>query len=117
VLIAGTGERRTPALVARYGDACNLCPTPDIPQKLDALRRHCERERTDFERIKRNSAWNFEVDSGGPRTAELLERLQWLAGMGIDTVVGRVIGIEHRRPLEWLARHVVPAAVGIESRP
>jgi hypothetical protein len=37
--------------------------------------------------------------------------------MGIDTVVGRVIGIEHRRPLEWLARHVVPAAVGIESRP
>jgi alkanesulfonate monooxygenase SsuD/methylene tetrahydromethanopterin reductase-like flavin-dependent oxidoreductase (luciferase family) len=113
VLIAGSGEHRTLALVARYADACNLQPTPEIPHKLEVLRRHCEREGTDFDRIERTSAWRFDVDDGGPRTAELLERLRWFAQMGIDTVAGSVPGIEQRRPLEWLAQHVVPSAAEI----
>ena len=54
---------------------------------------------------------------GGPKTVEALERLRWLAGMGIDTVVGSVAGVEQGAPLEWVARHVVPAAAEIESRP
>jgi F420-dependent oxidoreductase-like protein len=116
ILIAGSGERRTLAFVARYGDACNLYPTPEIPQKLDALRRHCDAVGTDFDRIERTAAWHFDLDDGGPRTKELLDRLRWLAGMGIDTAVGAVAGIEQRRPLEWLARHVVPAAAEIASR-
>jgi F420-dependent oxidoreductase-like protein len=116
VLVAGSGERRTLALVARYGDACNLYPTPEIPQKLEALRRHCEREGTDFERIERTAPWTFDLDDGGPKTAEVLRRLAWLAGMGIDTVVGSMTGIERREPLTWLARHVVPAAAEITSR-
>lgn len=32
ILIAGSGERRTLPLVARYGDACNLRPSPEIPR-------------------------------------------------------------------------------------
>ena len=115
ILIAGSGEQRTLAFVARYADACNLYPTPEVPRKLDVLRRHCDDAGTDFDHIERTSAWNFDVDDGGPRTNELLDRLRWLAGMGIDTVVGSVTGIEQRRPLEWLARHVVPAAAEIIS--
>ncbi len=44
ILIAGSGERRTLPLVARYGDACNIRPSPEIPRQLDLLRRLCEDE-------------------------------------------------------------------------
>jgi alkanesulfonate monooxygenase SsuD/methylene tetrahydromethanopterin reductase-like flavin-dependent oxidoreductase (luciferase family) len=113
VLIAGDGERRTLALVARYGDACSLRPTPEIPRKLDVLRSHCAAAGTDADRIERTAAWAFGPGSGdgGDATAETLDRLRWLAGMGIETVIARVDGDDPRRPLEGLARHVVPAAV------
>ena len=80
------------------------------------LREHCRDTGTDFERIERTSSWNFSVDDGGPRSRELLERLRWLADLGIDTVVGRVPDIEQRTPLEWLARHIIPAAAELISR-
>ena len=35
ILIAGGGERRTLPLVAKYGDACNIPPSPELPRKLD----------------------------------------------------------------------------------
>jgi hypothetical protein len=111
----GGGERRTLALVARYGDACNLPPSPEIPHKLDVLRRHCDAAGTDFNRIERTSAWNFAIDDGGQQTKELLDKLRWFAELGIDTVIGRVVDVEQRRPLEWLAEHVVPAALELQS--
>jgi len=117
ILVAGGGERRTLALVARYADACNLQPTEEIPHKLEVLRRYCDNLGTDFERIERTSSWNFAVDDNGSRTKELLEQLRWLAGLGIDTVVGRVPDIERRLPLERLADQVVPAAAAFSSRP
>jgi F420-dependent oxidoreductase-like protein len=116
VLIAGDGERRTLPLVARYADACSLRPSPEIPRKLDVLRRHCDDAGTDFERIERTCAFAFTADDGGPATGELIEQLRWLAGLGIDTVIGRVEGIEQRTPLEQLARHVVPAVAQFDGR-
>jgi F420-dependent oxidoreductase-like protein len=116
ILIAGVGERRTLPLVARYGDACSLQPSPDIGHKLDVLRRHCEDAETDFDRIERTCAFEFAADDGGPQTKELLDRLEWLADSGIDTVIGRVPRIEQRTPLEQLARHVVPAAAEMTTR-
>ena len=62
VLIAGDGERRTLVLVARYGDACSLRPNPDIPHKLDVLRRHCEAAGTDFQRLERTCAYEFAAE-------------------------------------------------------
>jgi alkanesulfonate monooxygenase SsuD/methylene tetrahydromethanopterin reductase-like flavin-dependent oxidoreductase (luciferase family) len=44
ILIAGSGEKKTLPLVARYADACNLRPSPEIPRQLELLRRLCERE-------------------------------------------------------------------------
>src|SRR5438128_3446059 len=35
IMIGGSGERKTLRLVARYGQACNLFPTPDLAHKLD----------------------------------------------------------------------------------
>jgi F420-dependent oxidoreductase-like protein len=42
ILIGGNGEKRTLRLVARYADESNLtCAPGEIPQKLEALERHC----------------------------------------------------------------------------
>jgi F420-dependent oxidoreductase-like protein len=114
ILVAGGGERRTLALVARYADACSLRPGPDIPAKLDVLRRHCDEAGTAFERIERTCAFAFDPDDGGPKTTELLGQLRWLADLGIDTVIGRVDGEDPRIAVERLARHIVPAAAEMD---
>ena len=116
VLVAGDGERRTLRLVARYADACSLRPKPEIPHKLDVFRRHCDDAGTDFDRIERTCAFAFTADDGGPATRELLERLQWLSGLGIETVIGRVEGDDPRAAIELLGRHVVPAAAEMEAK-
>ena len=42
ILVGGSGERRTLALVARYANACNLFGDADtVRRKLDVLHRHC----------------------------------------------------------------------------
>jgi alkanesulfonate monooxygenase SsuD/methylene tetrahydromethanopterin reductase-like flavin-dependent oxidoreductase (luciferase family) len=116
VLIAGTGERRTLPLVARYGDACSLRPGPEIPDKLDVLRRACDDAGTDFDRIERTCAFAFNPDEGGAAADELLQQLQWLAGLGIDTVIGRLDGDDPRATVERMARYVMVSAAGIETK-
>jgi hypothetical protein len=63
-------RRRTLPLVARYGDACSLRPTPEIPHKLDVLRRQCDSAGTDFDRIDRTCAYAFQVDDELPTRSE-----------------------------------------------
>jgi F420-dependent oxidoreductase-like protein len=108
ILIAGDGERRLLPLVARYADACSLRPTPELPRKLDVLRRRCDEAGRDFDTIEKTCAFAFDPDDDGPRTAQLLQQLEWLGGMGIETVIGRVERLHERTPLEHLVRHVVP---------
>ena len=110
ILIGGMGERRTLRLVARYGDACNLFPTPDIPRKLEALRRHCEAEGRDYDSIAKTSMFSFDVGARGEKTQEVVGGLRWLAGMGIDTVFAAAPGLPSTEPLEVLRREVIPAA-------
>jgi F420-dependent oxidoreductase-like protein len=115
IMVAGEGERRTLALAARYADACSLRPSPEIPRKLDVLRRRCEAAGTDPDRIEVTVGYAFTADDGGSATRDLLDQLRWLAGLGVQTVIGRVEGLERRIPIEQLARHVVPAAAELEA--
>jgi len=110
ILIAGSGERRTLPLVARFADACNLRPTPEIPRQLELLRALCEREGRDYDAIERTAPWGFDVGAGGSGVPELLERLRWLAGMGVQTVLGWVVGMDRITPIEVMGREVIPAA-------
>jgi alkanesulfonate monooxygenase SsuD/methylene tetrahydromethanopterin reductase-like flavin-dependent oxidoreductase (luciferase family) len=109
ILIAGSGERRTLPLVARYGDACNLRPTPEIPRQLDLLRRLCEQEGRDYGAIEKTAPFGFDVGPDGSKVDELLGQLRWLAGMGIESVFGWVVGVDRIKPLEIMARDVIPA--------
>jgi hypothetical protein len=44
---------------------------------------------------------------------ELIERLRWLAGMGIETVFGRVVGDHRLDPIEIMGREVIPVVADL----
>jgi F420-dependent oxidoreductase-like protein len=113
LMIAGDGERKTLRLVARYADACSLRPTPELPHKLDVLRRHCEAEGRDYDSIEKTCAFRFDVGEDGRKTGELIGGLRWLAGMGIQTVMGCVPRVDQITPLGTIGREVVPAAADL----
>lgn len=109
ILVAGGGEHRTLPLVARYGDACNIPPSPEIPRKLDLLRSLCEQEGRDYDAIEKTAPFRFDVGDDGSKVDELIGQLRWLGSMGIDTVFGYVVGAERLTPLEVMGREVIPA--------
>src|SRR5947207_6346540 len=85
ILIAGGGERRTLPLVAKYGDACNIPPSPELPQKLELLKRLCDEAGRDYGAIERTVPFAFDPGPDGSKVPELLGQLRWLAGMGAQT--------------------------------
>ena len=109
ILIAGAGEKRTLPLVARYGDACNISPGPNIPDKLALLRRLCDEAGRDYDAIEKTAPFGFDVGEHGEKAGEVIEQLRWLGGMGIQTVLGWVVGVDRIEPLEVMAREVIPA--------
>jgi F420-dependent oxidoreductase-like protein len=115
LLIAGGGEQRTLPLVARYGDACNIPPSPDIPRKLDLLRSLTEREGRDYDAIEKTAPFRFDVSDAG-KVGELIGQLRWLGEMGIDTVFGYVLGAERITPLEIMGRDVIPVVREVGRR-
>ena len=109
ILIAGSGERRTLPLVARYGDACNIRPGPDIPHQLDLLRRLCDAEKRDYDAIEKTAPFGFDVGEDGSKAGAVVDQLRWLGAMGIQTVLGWVVGVDRISPLEVMGREVIPA--------
>ena len=112
ILIGGDGEQKTLRLVARYGDACGLRPKPEIPHKLDVLRRYCDEEGRDYDAIEKTCAFAFDVgddSDDGARAETLISQLRWLAGMGIQTVIGFVPNVGEITPLEIIGKRVIPA--------
>jgi F420-dependent oxidoreductase-like protein len=115
ILIAGGGERRTLPLVARYADACNLPPSPELRRKLDLLKRLREQEGRDYAAIEKTAPYFFDVGPDGSKVGELMEKLRWLAGLGIETVFGWVVGMDRITPIEIMGREVIPAAAELRA--
>ena len=114
IMIGGSGEQKTLRLVARYADACNLFPSPELPHKLEVLRRHCETEGRDYDSILKTSMFHFDVGERGEKADELIGRLRWLAGMGIDSVLGQVKDVWRIKPLEVMGDRVIPAVAELQ---
>jgi F420-dependent oxidoreductase-like protein len=112
ILIGGSGEK-TLRLVARYADACNLYPTPDLPAKLETLRRHCEAEGRDYDAIEKTCMYRFDDVAAGTKTGALVEDLQRLVGLGIETTFGIVAGAEPVRSIEIIGTEVIPAVADL----
>ncbi|HEX9133281.1 MAG TPA: LLM class F420-dependent oxidoreductase [Ktedonobacteraceae bacterium] len=113
ILIAGSGEQKTLRLVARYADACNLQPGPQVPKKLEVLRQHCETEGRDYDAIEKTCMFAFDVGEHGSRVGELIGQLRWLASMGIQTVLGVIPHVYQITPLEIIGREIIPAVADL----
>jgi F420-dependent oxidoreductase-like protein len=116
ILIGGSGEQKTLRLVARFGDACNLWPTPEIPRKLEVLRAHCEAVGRDYDSIEKTAMFHFDVGENGEKADEIVGRLRWLASMGIESVIGGVRDVGRIKPLEILGERVIPAVANVEPQ-
>jgi alkanesulfonate monooxygenase SsuD/methylene tetrahydromethanopterin reductase-like flavin-dependent oxidoreductase (luciferase family) len=112
-MIGGTGERKTLRLVARYAQACNLFATPQLPHKLAVLRAHCEAEGRDYDEIEKTCMFSFDVGDEGQRVGKVIGQLRWLAGMGIQRVIGSVKDVSRIRPLEIIGEKVIPAVADL----
>jgi len=116
IMIGGSGEKKTLRLVARFGDACNLWPTPEIPRKLEILRAHCQEAGRDYDTIEKTAMFHFDVGEHGEHVDAIIGRLHWLAGMGIQTVIGGVRGAGNIKPLEIIGERVIPAVANLEPQ-
>jgi F420-dependent oxidoreductase-like protein len=112
ILIGGQGERKTLRLVAKYAQACNLFPTPELPRKLQVLRAHCEAEGTDYDAIEKTAMFSFDVGERGDGVGKLIGRLKWLSRLGIQSAIGSVPHVWRIEPLEIIGRDVIPAVAG-----
>jgi F420-dependent oxidoreductase-like protein len=113
ILIAGGGEKRTLPLVARYANACNIPPSPELPRKLEVLKRLCEQADRDYDTIEKTAPFGFDVGEGGAKVNELIGQLRWLAGLGIESVFGWVVGVDRIKPLDVMGREVIPAVADL----
>ena len=113
IMVAGDGEKKTLRLVARYADACSLRPGPQVPEKLEVLRRHCESEGSNYDAIEKTCAFRFDVGESGEKAKELVGQLRWLSGMGVETVIGFVPNVDEISPLEIIGKEVIPAVADL----
>jgi len=113
IMIGGSGERKTLRLVARYAQACNLFPGPDLARKLDVLRAHCDAEGRDYDDIEKTCYFLFDVGERGERASEVTDQLAALAEMGFGMAIGAVTGVWRQTPLEVIGSKVIPAVAGL----
>ena len=114
IMIGGSGERKTLRLVARYADACNLGPGPELPHKLEVLRRHCEAEGRDYDSIEKTVEFRFDIGERGERVEQVLEELHRLAGLGIETAIGSVRDVWRLDPLRIMGERIIPVVAGLQ---
>ena len=114
ILIGGMGEKKTLRLVAQYADACNLFPTPELPHKLEVLREHCKTLGRNYDEIEKTAVFTFDVGENGEKIGQVIGGLRWLAGMGIQTVVGAVPRVYDSKRLEIIGEKIIPAVANLE---
>jgi F420-dependent oxidoreductase-like protein len=113
VMIGGSGERKTLRLVAKYAQACNLFPAPDVSHKLDVLRSHCDAEGRDYDEITKTCYFRFDVGEKGEKAGEVVEQLGKLAELGFEVAIGAVANVWDISPLEVIGADVIPAVAGL----
>jgi len=114
IMIGGGGERKTLRLVAKYADACNLFSNPDtgpaaLRGKLDVLRAHCDREGTDYDRIRKTILWSARLDpESAAAGTQFVEQMQSYADIGVTEVHLMPFTADPVEYIQGLGAHVVP---------
>lgn len=113
IMIGGSGERKTLRLVARYAQACNLFPGPQLRHKLDVLRAHCGEVGRDYDEIEKTVLYRFDVGERGEHAAQIVDQLAELAELGFTMAIGGVADVWRLKPLEVLGGEVIPAVADL----
>ena len=113
IMIGGSGERKTLRFVARYAEACNLFPGPDLARKLDVLKAHCEAEGRDYDEISKTCYFTFDMGEKGEKAGQVTDELGKLAEMGFQAAIGAVANVWDVTPLEIIGSAVIPAVAAL----
>jgi F420-dependent oxidoreductase-like protein len=114
IMIGGGGEKKTLRLVARYADACNLFTTPgadgpvQIAAKLDILRAHCEREGSDYDRIRKTVTYAGGLAPGAEEATRFAADMTEHAALGVTEVHLMPPGGDPVAFVHNLGEHVIP---------
>lgn len=110
ILIGGSGERKTLKLVARYADACNVfAESPEaVARKLSILREHCANEGRNYDEIEKTIITPIDLTKRGKTADEVVHELGAYAEVGVQTVLGALVGMEHGTPFEIVGRDIIP---------
>jgi F420-dependent oxidoreductase-like protein len=110
ILIGGMGEKKTLRLVARHADACNLFAfvgAAALGQKLDVLKRHCEKEGRAYEEIEKTTLGTANLAKHSPK--DLVAQLQALGQLGIGHAIFNFPSVDALTPLTTFGKEVIPA--------
>ena len=58
--------------------------------------------------------FSFDVGENGENVGKVIGGLNWLAGMGIQTVIGGVPRVDRIKPLEIIGEKVIPAVADLQ---
>jgi F420-dependent oxidoreductase-like protein len=111
ILVGGGGERKTLRLVAQYAEACNLFTRyskRDLARKLGKLRTYCEEAGRAYDTIDRTSLGQWDPVRKSPQA--IVDELGELHELGFTTAIASLRGVEDLKPLEIMARDVLPHA-------
>jgi alkanesulfonate monooxygenase len=110
ILIGGGGEQKTLRLVAKYADACNLFPGPELERKLDILRQHCADVGRNYDDIEKTVMSPMDPGPNGEHVDEILEQLRALAKLGVTHMHSTIKNVSAIRPLEIIGEQIIPEA-------
>jgi alkanesulfonate monooxygenase SsuD/methylene tetrahydromethanopterin reductase-like flavin-dependent oxidoreductase (luciferase family) len=110
ILVGGGGEKKTLRLVAQYADACNLFAGPELPHKLDVLKRHCDEVGRDYDEIQKTVMYRYDLGEKGERVGATLDDLRDLARLGVAVGHGGLRNAHDLSQYEVFAKEIIPAA-------
>jgi F420-dependent oxidoreductase-like protein len=110
ILIGGAGEKKTLRFVAKYADACNVfAESPEaVARKFAILRQHCENEGRNYDDIEKTIISRIHLGEGGKTADQVVEEFGRYAEAGVQTVLGALMGMEHKTPFETVGRDIIP---------
>lgn len=113
IMIGGGGETKTLSLVARYADACNLFDEPaNVRRKLEVLQSHCDQQQRDYASIEKTTLGTLHLAPGKLSVSDVIERCRVLAGLGVQHAIFNLPNVHEIKPIETLARQVIPEVAG-----
>lgn len=112
IMIGGSGEKKTLRLVAKYAQACNLFPSPELAHKLDVLKRHCDEVGRDYDEIVKTVMGTLDPGANGEKIDDLIASMRDLAALGITHYQAMVPDVASIRPLELLGQRLVREVAG-----